>query len=162
MSAPHPSPVPAPSTRRTAVDRPRERLLGVAAGVSVVVGSLGPWATFGPFTKSGTSGDGVLTLVIGLLVLTAIGLGRMVPGVLVAGVIVAAIGVVDTIDVAGAGGPLSPSPGWGVLLTAAAGVAVAAWAAHVLLRDRDRRSAVAAGTDAAPVAEPVAGPPARP
>lgn len=132
-------------SRSTTTTRPggvtRERAWGLASAVAVVVGSLGPWATFGPFAKNGLDGDGVITLVLGLLVLAAVWLRRAPLAVLVAGALVALIGIIDTIDVAGSD-VLSPSPGWGVLLTAAAGISVVAWA--VLEVTRRRRSPVAA------------------
>jgi hypothetical protein len=113
----------------------RERAWGLASGAAVVVGSFGPWATFGPFSKGGLDGDGVITLVLGLVVLAAVWLRRAPLGVLVAGALVALIGIIDTIDVAGSQ-VLSPSPGWGVLLTAAAGLSVVAWAALEMARGR--------------------------
>lgn len=120
---------------------PRDRLGGLAACAAVVVGSLGPWATIGPFTTSGTSGDGAITLVLAALATTAIGLGRLLPGVAVAGGLVAAIGAYDALDIASTGGPLDPSPGWGVLLTTAAGAALAVWAVRTLRGARPQAAA---------------------
>lgn len=115
---------------------PRERVPGLVAGAAAVVGSLGPWATIGPFTTGGPSGDGVITLVLAALALCAIGLGRLLPGVAVAGGLIAAVALYDALDVASTGGPLDPSPGWGVLLTAVAGVALAVWAVRALRAGR--------------------------
>lgn len=135
------------STTPTTPVRPgglsRERAWGLTSGAAVVVGSFGPWATFGPFSKGGLDGDGVITLVLGLLVLAAVWLRRAPLGVLAAGALVALIGIVDTIDVAGSD-VLSPSPGWGVLLTAAAGLSVMAWAALEVARRRRAPAAAAA------------------
>lgn len=105
---------------------------GLAACAAVVVGSLGPWASIGPFTTNGTSGDGVLTLVLAALAATAIGLGRLLPGVAIAGGLVALIALYDAVDITSAGGVLDASPGWGVLLTAVAGIALTAWAVRAL------------------------------
>lgn len=133
-----------PSRPRARPEGPmRERAWGLASAVAVLVGSVGPWATFGPFTKNGLSGDGAITLALGLLVLVAVVVRRAPLGVLVAGAFVALIGIVDTVDVTAADQLLAPSPGWGVLLTAAAGLSVVAWAVVQLARRR-RIPAVAA------------------
>ena len=46
-----------------AVDR-RSRTIGLVSSAVAAIGSFLPWASVGPFTVNGTSGDGVITLVI--------------------------------------------------------------------------------------------------
>ena len=59
------------------------RVIGclVAAGF-VVVGSMGPWAKVLVFSKAGTEGDGMITLVFGAIagVIAIVGLSRRVLG----------------------------------------------------------------------------------
>src|SRR3954470_1105484 len=93
---------------------------------ALAVGSLGPWATVGPFSKGGTEGDGVLTLIgAGLAALalwrwTRTGSRTM----LIAGMVVAGLSVLvclyDTVDVPGGGVSL----GWGLILALVASVAL--------------------------------------
>jgi hypothetical protein len=45
-----------------------QRICAGAAFAVVVVGSIGPWATLGVFSKAGTDGDGILTLIAALVV----------------------------------------------------------------------------------------------
>ena len=48
-----------------------ERIWGAVAFGIAVIGSIGPWATLGIFSKAGTDGDGVITLIaamVGILV----------------------------------------------------------------------------------------------
>ena len=40
--------------------------VAIGSGIAVVVGSMLPWATVGPFSIAGTAGDGQITLVLGL------------------------------------------------------------------------------------------------
>jgi hypothetical protein len=40
---------------------------GYAAALVVVIGSLGPWASFGPFSASGTQGDGIVSLALAIV-----------------------------------------------------------------------------------------------
>ena len=44
----------------------------VGASALVVIGSLLPWASVGIFSTNGTSGDGVITLIAGLLAIGAV------------------------------------------------------------------------------------------
>ena len=104
---------------------------GIAA-VLVFIGSFLPWATVaGIFSVSGTSGDGVITLILAIasLVMLAVAVRTDVElrhakwlrsGVLLAGLAVAIIALVDTVDVASAE---FASPGGGLILVLLAGVA---------------------------------------
>ena len=66
--APSPSPDsnPTPTVTRTHSNTAAAVLL--AGAVGLVVGAFMPWATAGPFSKAGTDGDGVITLVLGALI----------------------------------------------------------------------------------------------
>lgn len=59
----------------------------VAGGVLMALGSFLPWAQAGIFSVAGTSGDGVITLIVGVLV-TIVGIAKRqgaIPGLLVIG-----------------------------------------------------------------------------
>lgn len=95
--------------------------------VLVAVGSALPWAkaSFGGFsaTKGGLSGDGVITLIVGLLALVFFVVGLAVRARwpfavgLVLSLIVTAVALIDTIDVAG-----DLTVGIGLWLCLAAGI----------------------------------------
>jgi len=40
-------------------------IAALVASAGIIIGSLGPWANFFAFTKNGTEGDGIITLVLG-------------------------------------------------------------------------------------------------
>lgn len=111
----------------------------VVAGVSVddavvygvlilaIVGSIAPWATSPLSSASGFDGDGKWTALIALLAAGALATGRRVFAALCCAAI-AAVGVYDAIHIHHAaekivlGGVQLDHVGWGVYLTAAAGV----------------------------------------
>ena len=116
-------------------------LLGAA--IAAVIGALLPWAridlSFGPAGLSedvdGTEGDGVITLVLGILLgavavlaLATRGVARWAAVVgIVAAVIVTAIAIIDIVDVNRTAGDISPlvdvSVGAGLWVTLIAGLA---------------------------------------
>lgn len=53
-------------------------IVALIASIGVIVGSIGPWATFMAFTKLGIEGDGAFTLVAGAL--AAMALFKMLTG----------------------------------------------------------------------------------
>ena len=55
------------STRTPFNEYSTGRKTEVVAGLIIVIGSLMPWVTVGFVSAAGTQGDGVLTLIIGLL-----------------------------------------------------------------------------------------------
>lgn len=61
--APPPPPPPLVASGRTAGDR-----IVLAGSAGIFVGAFLPWATVGPFTVAGTSGDGMITLVLAALI----------------------------------------------------------------------------------------------
>lgn len=42
-------------------------IASLAASVGIILGSIGPWASFMAFTKNGLEGDGIITLILGAL-----------------------------------------------------------------------------------------------
>ncbi|WP_139192932.1 hypothetical protein [Rhodococcus pyridinivorans] len=42
-------------------------IASLAASVGIMLGSIGPWASFMAFTKNGLEGDGMITLILGVL-----------------------------------------------------------------------------------------------
>src|SRR4051812_9827437 len=63
---PPPPPPPAPPTPSTAVSALSvQAALALLGGIIMVAGSLGPWATAGFISISGTQGDGKITLAAG-------------------------------------------------------------------------------------------------
>ena len=97
----------------------------LAAAAAVVIGSFGTWATAlgGLLSKSGTEGDGVLTLVLAVVALLGLWAFWRKPrrwaavGVLVLGVLIFAIGIYDLVDVESTA---NVSAGWGLYLVVAA------------------------------------------
>ena len=107
-------------------------LLGLA-GVLGLIGALLPWAQFGPFTKSGTDGDGAITLVLALLVAAGglwvvLGAPLGIPiAALAISALIALIALIDIADVDSTGLDV----GSGLILTLVAGitgVAAGTWA----------------------------------
>jgi len=103
--------------------------LPTAAVAILVVGSIGPWATIGSFTKNGLDGDGIITLVLalvaGLTVLVSLARSRPSSRVVlgICGVLALATTVIDVIDVSGTeAGSVSASVGWGLWLALAGAV----------------------------------------
>ncbi len=146
---------------------------GVAA-VLVFIGSFLPWATVaGIINVSGTSGDGVITLILAIVsvaLLAAIArtdVGAQPSkwlrgGVLLAGFVVMIIALVDIVDV---GSSEFASPGGGLILVLLAGIAQTAAAGVIAYRNwspggvepsSDQADGAVANKDASPqVAEPV-------
>jgi len=52
---------------RPAEPTPLAPMFAIGAAILVLVGSIGPWAKFFALTKSGTDGDGQLTLILSLI-----------------------------------------------------------------------------------------------
>lgn len=126
------SPPPPPSA--TPVRTTGEKLV-LGGAVGLVIGAFLPWATVGPFDVAGTDGDGVLTLLIGLVV-AALAWSRKAPRLIIALIVLAVvIGLYDLVDVGRvAGGDeelFDVSIGIGLIITVAASiVAVVGWVQH--------------------------------
>lgn len=133
------------------------KILGWIAVAAVAIGSLGPWVSVGPFTKSGTSGDGVLTLFLAALAAYCV-YQLKVTSVLIAGLLVLAIGIYDTADVSSYTSSLfQASVGWGLIMVDAGAVGMLIWWFN--MRSRYKRAAPTADADL-PAADPP-GPPAK-
>ena len=63
----NPAATPLPPSERTQTQASRGSIfVAIGAAVGVIIGSLGPWATLGFISVSGTSGDGQITIVLGI------------------------------------------------------------------------------------------------
>jgi hypothetical protein len=130
----------APAPSRSPGGRSTGAIVVLAGGAVLILGALLPWATasvgFISVSKAGTSGDGVITLVIGLGVLAIgwVALGRrphraaVILG-LVAGGIAGAVAIYDIADVSNAisqtrSSLVHASVGIGLWITALAAVGV--------------------------------------
>lgn len=94
-------------------------LWGLASGAALVFGSLGEWATAGPFGVDGTAAgrDGTVTLALGAVALLTIAVDRLRPVAAFAAVFALSIGITDTLDVSGRTGALyQGSVGWGLVV----------------------------------------------
>jgi len=98
---------------------------------AIVAGSLGPWATVGPFSVSGTSrDDGLIALCAGLVAVVAVAVPRIPAFVALAAAVVAAgiavyyLAAIFAIDDTLLG---SVRPGWGLVVVLAGGVSLAVW-----------------------------------
>jgi hypothetical protein len=134
LSAPTPAPL-------SAAARAAGWLMAASGGL-VVIGALLPWATWGPFTLAGTSGDGQITLVLGLVAIAVgvwRGLAKRPSGLQLAtsvtaavlGAIVTLIGLVDAADVSD-----YASVGGGLVLTIVAGLALVGASVFGVVRQR--------------------------
>ena len=119
----------------------------VAAAVAMVIGGLGPWTTTLHFSTSGTESDGWVMIATGAFVGAHLAWAHArgfsgkgtAAGLLLGGGIVAATAVYDLSDISAAAngshaGFLQDvlSPGWGIYVSLAAGVALAILALAVL------------------------------
>ena len=116
------------------------------AGGLIILGSVGPWKTVGPLGESGMDGNGIFTLVMGvaLVALAALSLRSWntlrAAGALALGLACAGVAAYGWQDVSGREeGFFRPQveAGWGVMLTAIAGLAgsaAAAWSYFALSR----------------------------
>jgi hypothetical protein len=107
-----------------------ERIWACSAFGAAVIGSIGPWATIGIFSKAGTDGDGVITLVLaiaGIVLALLLRRGARIAVGIVA-VLILAIGIFDVADVSSSGtkffgADINPSVGWGLWVVTLAGAA---------------------------------------
>src|SRR4249920_1344604 len=99
-------------------------LIIVAAAVAAIVGSLLPWATAGPFSVAGTSGDGVITLLAGVATIAIVLAGGAIWAAIIGGLIITAVSIYDLQQLSAiAPGPfgLHADPGSGLVLVLLAG-----------------------------------------
>jgi hypothetical protein len=143
---PHSRPLPAqtfgPGGRAMSSTARTAGWLMAAAGGVIVIAAMMPWASFGPFTVAGTSGDGGITLVLGLLAAAGgvwRGLSQRPSGWqlaiavtdLVIGGVVTLIGIADAGDVSGVA-----TVGSGLILTIVGGVGLIGAAAFGVVKHR--------------------------
>lgn len=134
----------APLPRSRTVD---PAVIASGAGViGIVVGAIGPWATAVFASRSGLEGDGVITLIVALCAGVAVfgvyqGARASSIGIAIAGLIVAAIGIYDLVEIQDKANDTTllgeqvdlVKVGWGLYLTIIAGVGtmiagITAWA----------------------------------
>lgn len=133
---------------------------GLVSAVAMALGSVGAWATAGPFSVTGTtgSGDGWITLAIAVALGVLVAVRRLpwlaLPGAMVAG----GIGIGDAIRLLDAEESewFSVSVGWGLVLVIAASVSLAAWGAATLTVTPSRQRVVAGVLSALALAGAVA------
>jgi hypothetical protein len=116
-------------------------IAALIASVAVVIGSLGPWMTFLVFSRGNVDGDGMFTLILGIVSAAALfalfNIGRLRPklgwmvglaiAAIVAGVISLAVAVIDVFGVINRktelfGQTVGPQVGWGLWLVLIASV----------------------------------------
>lgn len=125
-------------------------IAALVASVGVVIGSIGPWATFLALSKGGMDGDGIITLILGVLAAAALfgvfNLGRLsgkrtamtwLSGfAIIAGAVGIATALVDIIDVRSRsadvfGTKVAPEVGWGLWVLLISSTTLTATAAVV-------------------------------
>ncbi|MFV9431595.1 MULTISPECIES: DUF2510 domain-containing protein [Rhodococcus] len=113
-------------------------IAAIAASVGIIIGSIGPWASFMAFSKNGIDGDGGITLALGIVAAIALfsilarggksRIGDRWLGV-IAGVICLVISLVDIMDVSSMSTEVFDRTvgvqiGWGLWLTALSSAAL--------------------------------------
>lgn len=122
---------------RISDDRRPLLLVALACAALLVVGGLGPWAKFGPFTGAGTDGDGWFLIGAGILAgLLIVRLNsregrvdRLAWLIPVAGAIGAIVGLIDLVELLNTE---LISVGWGLWIGIAAGVTLSGVSVRML------------------------------
>jgi len=134
-------PVVQPATSATA-DRPLIRLIAVLGAIAIAIGSFTPWASvsasFMSVDVNGTEGDGVITLVGGIVILGLVfsrkHLAGIIVGIITGGILLSDLGSVA--DLVNDDDFATVSVGWGLYLATAG--AVVAVVALILLKLGER------------------------
>jgi hypothetical protein len=139
---------------------PLGNVLTGACALLVVIGSTGPWARVAFFTKDGTDGDGVVTLILGLVAGVAAVIRMFQPTarawlhgvILISLALSGVVGIIDWVDLERVAGEseIPVEPAWGIVLTTVAGVAGAVIAAGQIFARKS--TAAPAGSTAADLA----------
>jgi hypothetical protein len=135
-------------------------IAAMVASVAVVIGSIGPWMTFMAFSRSNVDGDGMITLILGVVAAAALfavfnlGRSRVDSGWMVAlpciavtaGVISLVVAVVDIIEVNSRkaeflGTTIGAQVGWGLWMVLIASLALIATASVVARQNPKLRGA---------------------
>lgn len=156
-----PASAAAPATTTTAAEPPGvapaaavsltisvDQLLGILAAALVIFGSFGAWFDAGIFAVSGIKGDGVITLILGILALPPIIVGRWRAGVFGIAVLALLVVIYDAGRVASISDEedlFEIAVGWGLIAVGVGAVGLAAWALYGLVQSADKRPAIAAG-----------------
>ena len=130
-----------PASPVTSTPWPIQRVVAIGGAAFVIVGSLMPWATlntvFGSISVNGTEGDGIITLIggviTGILVLTKKYLASVVVSAITAAVLVYDFFNVSNIVDSG-GDFASISVGWGLIVATLAGIAAIVGSAMMMQR----------------------------
>jgi hypothetical protein len=114
----------------------RTLAVGYSAALVVIIGSLGPWATFGPFSASGTQGDGIVSMVFAIITAFMVwrwsgkpAMWKLAIGMLAAALALATTGY-DVVNISGSGVAL----GWGLILALLGSVGLVVSAARLVRR----------------------------
>lgn len=113
---------------------------GLGLCAAVIVGSLGPWASWGAFTVNGTTRDGKYTLALAIFAAVVVFTERARLLVGVVALLLVAGGVADTADVnrfSYAGLPVSVS--WGLILVDVASVGLVLWSIGAIAARRSEK-----------------------
>lgn len=137
----------------TAVANYRPGLIAaLVASVGVIIGSIGPWMTFMAFSKNGVEGDGVITLILGVVAAVSLfalltrggkaGLLHRWVGTGV-GVMCLVIAIVDIMDVTSRtaellGREVGPQVGWGLWMVVLSAAALCLTASTVAKQVKER------------------------
>jgi len=118
------------------------QIWGLASAAGIAIGSVGTWASLGPFSLGGTSGSGgKIALALGVITLIIVALhywspswNREITGFVtgIAGLITAGVGIHGTIKILGAGTTIfgvsiTPSIGWGLVVVDLAALSLIVW-----------------------------------
>ena len=119
---------------------------GLGGAAALALGSIAPWFVSGPLSIAGTSYNHRGFITLGIAVIVAIAVVARVHYAVVGVLGLAALGIggyyfFDVRSIAQDGGALlSASVGWGLILVAAAGAALVAWAASAWARSAPDRA----------------------
>lgn len=104
--------------------KPRNLII-LGAAIGIVIGAVLPWVTAGPFSVNGTSGDGKLTLLAGIIIAICAVAGGALWAAGIGGFIVFLVAAYDLQQLSAiAPGPfgLRAEAGSGLILTLLAGI----------------------------------------
>ncbi|MGH2392809.1 MAG: DUF2510 domain-containing protein [Candidatus Limnocylindria bacterium] len=114
--------------------QPRAFWIATVAVIFLAIGSLGPWATLGVFSKAGIDGDGQLTIILAIIAALALwafsttATSARASVVLICGVLAAGVGIIDAMDVSNTtflGQTGAVQVGWGLGMVCIASIALA-------------------------------------
>jgi hypothetical protein len=113
----------------------RGRRFALAFTVATAIGAFAPWIDLGGTTVSGLDADdGVITMALAGIAFAYVVFGRAHWAPTAAlGALIAAVGIIDIVDIEDSTGIIGlASPGWGLYLTAIAGIGLLGSAVFVM------------------------------